>query len=334
MLVLLAGGCEPPPPAGDPSKPVAGSYSSVEQSLVDEGRATYERYCVGCHGTAGDGAGDARRFLHPPPRDFVAANFKFSSTRSGQLPTDDDLRRMIRNGLRGSAMPGFGLLPDRTIDALIAYIKTFSPRWKEQEGEPTPIPFVEDPYRLEPDKTAAIQRGEVVYHGYANCWACHPAYVPQPRLNEYLVQFGNPPRDEFRPDLYQAVGKENEEGEIVYPPDFRRDYVRAGVRVEDLYRSIAAGISGSAMPTWVDSIDLPGPTPDSPPLVSKADLWAMSYYVQWLLSQRPPLLKEGQFVVRDRPRPIYLYGAPPKAVKPEAPPDEQTQKAVEETFTP
>jgi len=299
----------------DTSRPANfGFQASISQSLVEEGRLNYQRYCIGCHGVTGDGNGEAAGFLSPRPRNFVSAAFKFSSTRSGQLPTDEDLKRTIRNGLRGSAMPSFALLPNRTVDALVAYLKTFSPKWKERDPA-AQVPFVEDPYKSIDDRAKAIARGEAVYHGYSICWSCHPAYVPETKINEHLAVFGGSPRSEFRPDLNESVGKPNDDGELIYPPDFRRDFVRSGTRVEDLYRSISAGISGTAMPTWVDSIDVPGAHPGDPPIASLEDLWAMAYYVQSLIAQRPPLLKPGEFVVRQRPGTILLHGGRPPPVK-------------------
>lgn len=309
LTAMLGVGCDARPEA-DLSRPADfGFQVPVGTTLVEEGRLAYEKHCVGCHGPAGDGIGEAYAFLHPNPRNFQLANFKFSSTRSGQLPTDDDLRRTIRNGLRGSSMPEFRWLPDRTIDALIAYIKSFSAKWAER-GPGQPIPIVEDPYRALPDKSAAVERGEAVYHGLAGCWNCHPAYVDPSRISEHLVAFGGQARSEFRADLDLAVGKPNSEGEVIYPPDFHRDFVRAGMRVDDLYRSIAAGITGTAMPTWVDSIEIPGDEPGDPPVSTRADLWAMAYYVQHLIAQRPARLSEQQVVVRDRKFEIHLGGRP------------------------
>lgn len=327
VAIVLACACDNRPDV-DTSKPSHfGFQTSISKSLVEEGRIAYGNYCVGCHGLTGDGKGDAAVFLNPRPRDFATANFKFSSTRSGQLPTDEDLKRTIRRGLRGSAMPSFKLLPERTVDGLVAYIKTFSPRWQEF-GPGAPVPFVDDPYRSSADKTEAIRRGEAVYHGFANCWSCHPAYVDNKKLSDYLVAFGNPARDVFRPNLEQPVGKENVEGELIYPPDFKRDFVRSGMSIDDLYRSIATGITGTAMPTWVDSIDVPGKSPGDPPLVSRSDLWAMAYYVHDLIVQRPAKLEEGKFTLRDRPRPIYLHGAPP----PPAPVEEPATSEPTESF--
>jgi len=309
---LAAGGCRPSADeAIDTSRPAEfGFQKSIKRTLEEEGQVAYLRYCQGCHGEAGDGNGEAARFFRPRPRNFQAANFKFSSTRSGQLPTDADLRRTIRTGLKGSAMPPFDLLPERTVNALIAYIKTFSPKWTER-GPGTPIPVVEDPYRSHPDKSEAIRRGEALYHGYATCWNCHPSYVSMDRLNEHLVAFGGTAREAFRSGLDESVAKPNAEGELIDPPDFRRDFVRAGASLEDLYRAIGAGITGTAMPTWVDSMELPPDAPGHPPLVQPADLWAIAYYVQDLIAHRPPKLAEGGFKLRERPHPILAVGEKP-----------------------
>ncbi len=315
-LVVGAPACQPERPDTDTSRPAQfGFQVSLGESLIQEGHVAYLRYCIGCHGEKGDGKGEAAIFLDPKPRDFTNALYKFSSTRSGQLPTDEDLKRTLRNGLKGSAMPPFGLLPDQTLNALVAYIKTFSPKWSEREPA-APIPTVANPFQPSDARAEAIRRGEMVYHGFAVCWSCHPAYVPEEKISEYLQALGNPARDEFRPDLHEPVGKPNEEGEMIYPPDFRRDFVRAGMKVEDLYRSIAAGITGTAMPTWVDSITVPGKEPEDSPIVSQDDLWAMAYYLESLIAQRPAVLAENQIVVRGRPRPIYLHGAPPMQEEP------------------
>lgn len=304
VVVSMACGSNRELPQSGNGRPADVGYQTSQlTSLREEGRAAYARHCSGCHGANGDGAGEAARFLDPKPRNFVEADFKFSSTRSGELPTDADLARTIKKGLRGSAMPSWHLLPDRTVDALIVYLKTFSPKWADL-GPSAPIPFVEDPYRSHPDKSQAVARGEAVYHGFAGCWNCHPAYVAEPKLREYLSSFGNPADEVLRPDLAHAAGKENPRGEMVYPPDFARDFVRGGADAEDLYRSIAAGITGTAMPTWVDSMEVPSATPGAPPVVERADLWAVAYYVQRLIARRPPRLAEGQFDVRSRPRVI------------------------------
>lgn len=330
VLLGLVSGCDPARHTDvDTSKPAEfGFQTSLQTSLEDEGAIAYRVYCIGCHGEKGDGNTLAARFLNPRPRNFQVANFRFSSTRAGQLPTDDDLRRSIREGLKGSAMPPFDLVPPRTVDALVAYIKTFSSKWKERGPSPA-IPIVDDPYRNAPDKSAAIARGKAVYHGFAKCWSCHPAYVPEAEISGHLVSFENPAQSTFRPGLFESEGKPNAEGEVIYPPDFRRDFVRAGAEVDDLYRSIAAGITGTAMPTWVDSIDVPSSADPGKLLATRADLWAMAYYVQHLIRERPVKLRQDQVVVRTRPRPIDLK-SDTLPVAPSEPENQTTQEVFEE----
>ncbi|MFQ5414694.1 MAG: c-type cytochrome, partial [Phycisphaerae bacterium] len=239
-----------------------------------------------------------------------SGSFKFSSTRAGRLPTDEDLRRTITRGLKASAMPAWDLLPARTVDALIAYIKTFSPKWRARQPAPA-IPLVDDPYRRLTDKQAAIERGEAVYHGYATCWTCHPAYVDPDALNAHLRRFGGTPRERFRERLHESLGKPNTEGEVIFPPDFTRDFVRSGAPVEYLYRSMGAGITGTAMPTWIDSMSF---TDDAGTLLAQpSDVWAVAYYVRDLIGRRPAKLSEGAFAVRDRRQTIYPPGAAPPA---------------------
>ncbi len=311
VLGLVVAGCRPAEPEADTSRPSEfGFQKSIEATLIADGETAYATYCIGCHGATGDGRGEAAGFLDPKPRNFQLGEFKFSSREVGDLPTDDDLRRTITNGLRGSAMPAFRFLPQRTVDGLIAYVKTFSPTWEERRPGAV-IPIVDDPWSGEEDQSEAIARGEAVYHGFATCWSCHPAYVTEAKLNEHLVQFGDERKEEFRPNLDKSVPKPNEQGDLLYPPDFRRDFVRSGSRVEDLYRSIGAGLAGSAMPTWIHSIEY-APQEGQPPITEKKDIWAMAYYVRDLIRQRPAKLT-GAFEVRDRPRKLYPNGLPAEA---------------------
>lgn len=308
---VIVSGCgrEPAPVDVDTSRASEFGYqTSVRTSLIEEGKVAYTKYCAGCHGEEGNGRGPASGWLHPRPRNFQKANFKFSSTRSGRLPRDEDLRRTIVEGLKGSAMPGWDLLPPRTVTALIAYLKTFSPKWEER-GHAPPIPVITDPWRGQEDKSEAIARGEAVYHGFATCWTCHPSYVDESRINEHLVAMENPTRDAFRDNLFQSEAKPNSEGEVIYPPDFHRDYLRSGADVDDLYRSIAAGITGTAMPTWIDSMEIPASHGEGM-LTDQKDVWAMAYYVQSLVLARPQKLAEGEFDVRDRKQVIHIGPAP------------------------
>src|SRR5215469_15447504 len=97
------------------------------------GKALYQRYCVFCHGPYGDGTGESAPYLDPKPRDFTKAVFKCRSTPSGSLPLDSDLYNTISRGIHASGMPSWKpLLPQERAN-LVAYIKTFSPAFQEEQ---------------------------------------------------------------------------------------------------------------------------------------------------------------------------------------------------------
>ena len=103
----------------------AGAAWSDKQG-VDRG--LYRKHCVHCHGINGDGRGPTARFLNPYPRDYRQGVFKFKTTYNPAKPTDDDLRRVLNNGVPGTSMPSFALLTESELDALLEYVKYLSIR--------------------------------------------------------------------------------------------------------------------------------------------------------------------------------------------------------------
>ncbi len=88
----------------------------------------YRKHCVHCHGISGDGRGPTARFLNPYPRDYRQAVYKFKSTYNASKPTDKDLLAVLTNGVPGTAMPSFSLLPSSEVEALVEYVKYLSIR--------------------------------------------------------------------------------------------------------------------------------------------------------------------------------------------------------------
>ncbi len=88
----------------------------------------YRRHCGHCHGTTGDGLGPTAMLLNPYPRDYRQGKFKFKSTERSAKPTTYDLETILRNGVQGTAMPTFDLLPDAQVRALVEYVKYLSIR--------------------------------------------------------------------------------------------------------------------------------------------------------------------------------------------------------------
>jgi mono/diheme cytochrome c family protein len=106
-------------------KLAAGPVGSDEQGRA---QGLYREHCAHCHGITGDGAGPTAAFLNPYPRDYRKGQFKFKSTPVGQKPTHDDLKRIVLEGIAGTAMPSFKLLPDLEVEALVDYVKYLSIR--------------------------------------------------------------------------------------------------------------------------------------------------------------------------------------------------------------
>src|SRR5688572_21905014 len=92
------------------------------------GWIAYDRYCLACHGAAGDGRGPAAPYTWSRPRDFTKGAYAWRSTAIGEPPTDDDLRATIRYGATGTSMHGFDkIFSDTETDQLIDVLKAFAP---------------------------------------------------------------------------------------------------------------------------------------------------------------------------------------------------------------
>src|SRR5580658_8204382 len=160
---MLAQQADQPP--AQPSKHMESHIGNLT-GHSEAGAQLYYRYCWGCHGARGNGDGENAPYLNILPRNFVAAKFKCRSTPTGTLPTDEDLSRAIERGLVNSNMPSWSALTDQQRADLVAFIKTFSPRWKsEKPGDPIQVP-AEPAVNLE-----GIQHGKELFTKL-ECWKC------------------------------------------------------------------------------------------------------------------------------------------------------------------
>jgi mono/diheme cytochrome c family protein len=66
--------------------------------------------------------------LNPYPRDYRRGIYKFKSTEFSAKPTSVDLKRTLVDGIPGTAMPSFALLPNDEVDALVEYVRFLSIR--------------------------------------------------------------------------------------------------------------------------------------------------------------------------------------------------------------
>jgi len=126
--------CTEPVPAFTEPLVLGGVEISAEE--LSRGQKLYANHCASCHGVDGSGEGPAARNLSPGPRDFRTAEFVHKAGEGDSLPTNAELRRVIKKGVIDKGMPPWGALRDEDINALGSFIKTFSPRWREPIGDP------------------------------------------------------------------------------------------------------------------------------------------------------------------------------------------------------
>jgi len=219
----------PHPPA--PAKHMESHIGNLTGHSADA-KSDYRRYCAGCHGELGDGQGENTPWLDPKPRNFTLATFKCRSTPTGTLPTDEDLFKTIGRGLTNSNMPIWNTLSKQQRADLVAFIKTFSPRWeKEKAGDPIKIP-AEPPITIE-----SISHGKALFTKL-ECWKCHG---PQgkgdgPSAATLTDSQDNP----IRPYNF-AAGTDDSR-------------FKCGSTNEDIYKIFMTGVDGTPMPSFADVI--------------------------------------------------------------------------------
>ena len=231
LLLALLAGCEelkPPPQLADK---VLGGLR-VEAAKLEAGRRVYQSRCRSCHGDFGDGMGPLGYQQRPQAADLRRGLIKFASVPAGQLPLDSDIERVLRGGLKGTAMLAWPLA-DEEVQSVIQYIKTFSERWTDELAG-VPVSLHPDPWPVSPSgKAAAIERGKSLLNGSVACQSCH----------------GENSREKHgAPSLTSGTFKAGETG-------------------VDLYRVIAAGIGGTAMPSWEGAL-------------APKDIWALVHYLK------------------------------------------------------
>ena len=233
MLVagcLLAGVAASLPQRGATNSPAP---SRPDAALHAQGRFVYERNCLVCHGKWGEGNGEMSAGMRPKPRRFSAAVFKFRSTPSGVLPTDEDLARTIRQGISLSSMPAFATLSDREVQAVVEYVKSFSGKWRKPSNLAPPIPMPPPPAWLqEPAEVARhAVAGRALYD--LSCIHCHG------------------PSGDGHGDAAPTL--EDAWEEPCPPTDLRQPYARSGGELKDLYRALVTGLDGTPMPSFQET---------------------------------------------------------------------------------
>jgi len=208
-----------------------GLAEAQEAGDVTRGKAVYEKKCALCHGTEGKGDGPGAVHLDPKPRDFTRGFYKIRTTGSGQLPTDADLFRVITEGMPGSSMPSWRHLPKGDRRALVAYLKTFSPRFRtEPPGQAI------DVGRNVPATEESIEKGRKLYQ-LMECFTCHG-------------QAG-------RADGESAPTLKDDWGNPIRPANLTKAWTfRGGATARDIVVRLQTGLAGTPMPSYEGAVEL------------------------------------------------------------------------------
>ncbi|MDP7652799.1 MAG: c-type cytochrome [Rhodospirillales bacterium] len=255
-VALIAVWASGPALAADkPTKPMP----EATEELLEQGQAIYFKRCSFCHGLLGDGEGPAAKYLDPRPRDFTLGTFKFRTTQSGELPTNEDLFRTVSRGLPSTGMQAFdndliknGLSEDDRW-RVIAYIKTFAQEFDDPDFDPVKTgKVIALPANRAPFNAETIAKGKLVFEK-AKCWSCH---------GKLGRGDGN---KEFRKDDW---GFPIRIRNVTHPWK-----IKAGTEVEDIYMRFTSGISGTPMPSFVKTLN-------------EEDRWNLANYIKSLQHKR------------------------------------------------
>ena len=240
-----------------PDSVMPAASETPQPASAEHGQVIYERECLGCHGQNGDGQGLLATTLAPRPRDFTRGLFRYRSTPTGQLPTDDDLQRTISHGLTGSGMPAFrAFLDESEIRDVVAYLKQFSPRF-EQEQTPQQL-SIPPPPPLSPQR---LSHGAQLYQD-SGCLSCHG--------------------DTGKGDGRSGQDLKTSEGDPITPRNLTHKWsFRGGHTPHDVFLRLAAGMDGSSMASYGDAL-------------STDELWDVVFYVLTLSPQERPQVRSTQ----------------------------------------
>ncbi len=214
-----------------------------------QGRVLYEKKCALCHGEKGDGNGPAAPLLDPKPRDFTKGKFKIRTTESGKPPTDADLFHVISDGMPGTSMPAWKVLPEKGRWNLVAYVKTFAAEAFKEAPKVAAVP------KEVASSRESIARGKEMFEAI-ECNKCHGAAGrgDGPSAPELKDDWGNPVRP----------------ANLMKPWNFR-----GGASAREVATRLTTGLMGTPMPSFIDSVEKPD------------DVWHVANYVKSLGPDKP-----------------------------------------------
>lgn len=284
---------------GTPSRPLLLGGSKQDERELEHGEAIYRQNCQQCHGVTGDGNGPAAQYLTPRPRDFRRGIFKFTSTPYGFKPRRGDLLRTVQQGVVGTAMPSFRLLPERDREAVVEYVLALTHRGElerllaaqaDAEGEVTD------------EGTTALVKNLLGQWKESSDKVVEPA-TPMPPITPETIAAGKAIFE--KRECFKCHGRDGRGGlaggiEVGNDAWGRKDpaadltsgMLHGGQMPLDIYRRISSGINGTPMPAFKEAL---ASEPET--------IWDLTHYVLSLADQRrrgvqfPP----GKAAVKESP---------------------------------
>lgn len=209
-----------------------------------KGAAIYAKRCAWCHGEKGDGQGPGAKRLIPPPRDFTLGLYKIKTSGFDEIAAnEDDLVRMVRDGMPGTAMPGWkDLLSEQDIRDALAHIATFVE---------LDMPKKQVDYGTQIASSAeSIEKGKKLFLEGDRCSECHGK--------------------EGKGDGIKSL--KDDAGFRTWPRNLTKPWAfRASNDPKDIFTRISTGIPGTQMPSFAD--------PASKKKLGVEDRWDIANYV-------------------------------------------------------
>jgi len=231
-----------------------------------KGKVIYDKRCTWCHGANGDGAGAAKDRLNPPPRDFTSGNYKIKTTSFDEMvPNDEDVFRMIRDGMPGTSMPGWkDLLAEQDMWDLVAYVKSFA------GFEQPPGKQIDFGSQI-PSSAESIEKGKQLFERGDRCVECH----------------GKAGKGNATKRLIGDLGERTWARNLTKPWT-----LRGGSDPKDIFARITTGIAGTVMPSFAN--------PKSKKSLSVEERWHVANYVASLAKTDKKVDAENTVVIANR----------------------------------
>lgn len=242
-------------------------FASAQIASPDNGEIIYLERCAGCHGQEGDGLGPGAERLNPPPRDFTMAQYKLVTTGFDDfVPNNEDLVRMISDGMPGTSMPGWrDVLSAGEINDLVVYLLLLG--GLEEEVPTDQLDYGEQI----PTSSESLARGREIFLFEERCSECHGT--------------------EGRGDGIKKLRDDN--GDRTWPRNLTRPSTfRASNDPRDIFARVTVGIPGTEMPSFDD--------PRSAKRLNIEDRWHVANYVNSLAETVAVVSADNTVVVASR----------------------------------